>query len=171
MQISPAHWHLLLNHFPVILSITGTGFLVAAFLFKKQHLKFGSMLILIVAALFTYPAFQTGEGAEHDIESIVGVSETAIERHEEIASTGMTVILITGAIALITLFLLHAKKKIAIVFMVITLLGALASAAVLSYVGYTGGEIRHSEIRGDFGGDRSLPPAAETEGNGSEQDD
>ncbi len=169
MNINPAHWHLLLNHFPIILSITGTGFLVAAFIFKKEHLKFGSALILIVAAMAAYPAYQTGEGAEESIEGLAGVSESVIETHEEIASTGLTLILITGLFAFVTVLLVHLKKNAATAFMIITLIGSVASAGVLSYVGYTGGEIRHSEIRGDFGGGGNAAPA--TEQSGQEEDD
>ncbi len=169
MNIDPAHWHLLLNHFPIILSIVGTGFIIAAFLFKKQHLRFGGLLLLIIAAAGAYLAFQTGEGAEEAVENLAGVSHDAIEKHEGSANTGLKIILGTGLIALITILLVHAKKKQANVFLIITLLASLASAGYMSYVGYTGGVIRHSEIRGDFGGSKS-----NAEGqilNANEQDD
>ncbi len=151
MNIGPAHWHLLLNHFPIILSIVGTCFLAVSFLIKKQHLKFGALLILIFGAAMSFPAYKTGNSAEHSIEKIAGVSESAIENHEHIATTGYRIIIITGFIALITLLLVHTKKKAATIFLIITLLAAATSAGYMSYVGYTGGEIRHSEIRGDFG--------------------
>ncbi len=150
MNINSAHWHLLLNHFPIILSVIGTGFIVASFIFKKQHLKFASLLLIILAAAFTIPAFATGEPAEEQVEEISGISHEAIHEHEEIAEKGRMVIFITGGLAFITLLLLHYKKKSVRVFMVITLTASAASAGILSYVGYTGGEIRHSEIRGDF---------------------
>lgn len=43
----------------------------------------------------------------------------------------------------------------------------------MGYVGLTGGEIRHSEIRGDFGRGNTQPGAAGETGNptNSEQDD
>lgn len=151
MQVSPAHWHLLLNHFPIILSVVATGFIIAAFIFKKQHLRFGGLLMLIIAAAGAYLAFQTGEKAEHGVEKLAGISHDAIEIHEEIANTGLKIMLSTGVIALITIFLVHGKNKRANLFLVITLIASMASAGYMSYVGYTGGEIRHTEIRGDFG--------------------
>lgn len=163
MNINSAHWHLLLNHFPIILSMTGTGFLIAALIFKKQHLQFASMLLLIVAGVFGYLAYSTGEGAEHQINDLPGVSKTMIDTHQHIASTGLDIILATGAFALITILLLHFKKTASLLFMWITLAGALGSAGVMGYVGYTGGEIRHSEIRGDFGGAKTQPVNSEGE--------
>ena len=169
MNINPAHWHLLLNHFPIILSIVGTGFIVAAFLFKKQHLRFGGLLMLIIAAAGAYLAFQTGEGAEDTVEKLAGVSHDAIENHEESANIGWKIMLGTGLLALITILLVHAKKKQANLFLIITLIASLASAGYMSYVGYTGGEIRHSEIRGDFGGSKT--PATEPLNSGRESDE
>jgi len=160
MHIDPAHWHLLFNHFPVILSITGTGFILAAFIFKKQHLKFGGLILLMVAAVGAFAAHRTGEGAEEIVEEMAGVSHEAIHNHEDIASTGLNIMLGTGVIALITILLVHAKKKSATIFLVVTLLASLASAGYMSYVGYTGGEIRHPEIRGDFGGNGTNNPDA-----------
>jgi len=161
MNINSAHWHLLLNHFPIILSLIGTGFIVASFIFKKQHLKFASLLLIMLAAAFTIPAFATGEPAEEQVEEIVGVTRDAIQEHEEIAETGRLLIFITGGLAFITILLLHFKKKAVQAFMIITLIGSAASAGVLSYVGYTGGEIRHSEIRGDFNFGKKDVPANE----------
>ena len=162
MNINSAHWHLLLNHFPIILSVIGTGFIVASFIFKKQHLKFASLLLIILAAAFTIPAFATGEPAEEQVEEISGVTHDAIHEHEEIAEKGRIVIFITGGLAFITLLLLHFKKKSVQLFMILTLLASAGSAGILSYVGYTGGEIRHSEIRGDFNFGKKDKPAKET---------
>lgn len=164
MQIGPAHWHLLFNHFPIILSITGTGFILAAFLFKKQHLKFGGLILLIIAAVGAFAAHRTGEGAEEEMEEIAGISHDAIHHHEDVGSTGLNIMLITGLIALGTIYPVHAKKKSATAFLIVVFLAGIASAAYMSYVGYTGGEIRHSEIRGDFGEKKSNEPAEEMEG-------
>ena len=172
MNINSAHWHLLLNHFPIILSVIGTGFIVASFIFKKQHLKFASLLLIILAAAFTIPAFATGEPAEEQVEGIAGITDVAIEEHEEIAEKGRMIIFITGGLALITLLLLHYKKKAVQAFMIITLIGSAASAGILSYVGYTGGEIRHSEIRGDFNfGKKDAPENGTNIPAGAEDDD
>ncbi|MFI5170962.1 MAG: hypothetical protein ACHQFW_01150 [Chitinophagales bacterium] len=153
MNISPAHWHLLLNHFPVVLSITGVLFIIASLAVKKEYLKSGGIMILIVAAILSWPAFETGKNAEEPVEEIAGISHEAIHTHERIANNGFRIMVATGIIALITLILVNRKNKAAKIFFILTLFAGLASAIYLSYVSYTGGEIRHTEIRGEFFGD------------------
>lgn len=156
MQVSPAHWHLLFNHFPIILVMTGALFLSIGLILNKDSIKSTALLIVILAGLTALIANTTGEGAEEQLEGVPGVSAQSIETHEESAKTGLTIILITGAVALISAFVFHKNKKTGHVFVIISLVGAFASSAFMGYVGLTGGEIRHSEIRGDFG--RSAAP-------------
>lgn len=151
MQISPAHWHLLVNHFPIILVITGALFLTIGLVFKKDQIKSTALLLVIMAAITGMIANATGEPAEEQVEGIAGVAHNAIEVHEHAAQTGLIIILITGAIALITAFVFAKNKKTGNTFVIITLIAALASSGYMGYVGLTGGEIRHSEIRGDLG--------------------
>lgn len=172
MQVSPAHWHLLFNHFPIILVMTGALFLIIGLILKKDHIKSTALLIVILSGLTAMLANATGESAEEQVEGIPGVSSSAIEVHEDAAGTGLTIILITGAIALISAFVFHKNKKTGHVFVLITLVGALASSAFMGYVGLTGGEIRHSEIRGDFGRSTAADTGGNTifQGEGSEEE-
>ena len=151
MQISPAHWHLLVNHFPIILVMTGALFFILGFIMKKPWLHNAALLLTILAALAGFIANQTGEGAEESVEGIAGISEQSINIHENAASTGLTIILITGVLAVITALVNMKNKKAGNIFMIITLIATLGSSGYMGYVGLTGGEIRHSEIRGDFG--------------------
>lgn len=169
MNINPAHWHLLLNHFPIILSITGTVLMAAALIFKKEHLKFSSTLLLIASGVTGFLAYQTGEGAEDGVRDIQGVSQSMIETHEEIAATGLTVVIGLGVLAFVTLLLVHLKKNAARLFLLITFIAAIGTSGLFAYIGYTGGEIRHSEIRGDFGGSGAAPSGVP--GGGEEEDD
>ena len=151
MNVSPAHWHLLVNHFPIILVMTGALFLTIGLLMKKDAIKSTALLMIILAAVTAMIANATGEPAEEQIEGIAGVSHNAIEVHEHAAQTGLVITLITGAIALISAFVFAKNKKTGNTFVIITLIAALVSSGYMGYVGLTGGEIRHSEIRGDFG--------------------
>lgn len=168
MQVSPAHWHLLINHFPIILSIVGTLFIGLSFLFKKNTLVNGGLILLVMAALTALPANATGEGAEESVEGISGVTHDSIEIHEDAASTGLTIILITGGIALIAAFAQVKMPKQAMFLLIFTFIAGIASAGYMSYVGLTGGEIRHSEIRGDFGRSASAASTTPTTNNSLE---
>lgn len=151
MEVSPAHWHLLVNHFPIILIITGALFLTIGLIFKKDAIKSTALLIVILAGLTALPANATGESAEEQVEEIPGVSHDAIEIHEHAAKNGFIATIGTGILALISAFVFSRNKKTGNTFVIITLLAALVSSGFMSYTGLTGGEIRHSEIRGDFG--------------------
>lgn len=158
MQVSPAHWHLLINHFPIILSLVGTLFIGLSFFLKKNTLINGGLILLVMAALTALPANATGEGAEESVEGIAGVTHDGIEIHEHAAATGLKIMIGTGILALIAAFAQVKMPKRAMVLLIVTFIAGLASAGYMSYVGLTGGEIRHSEIRGDFG--RSTSSAA-----------
>lgn len=173
MQVSPAHWHLLINHFPIILSLVGTLFIGLSFFIKKNTLINGGLILLVMAALTALPANATGEGAEESVEGITGVTHDGIEIHEHAAATGLKILIGTGILALITAFAQVKMPKRAIILLVVTFLAGLASAGYMSYVGLTGGEIRHSEIRGDFGRSASAATPGQTTGNQieAEEDD
>jgi uncharacterized membrane protein len=152
MNISSAHWHLLLNHFPIVLGIISPLFLILSFIFKKVHMRFAGLLLLLFAAGFSYPASKTGAGAEEAVEKTAGISQTRIHKHEEAAKTGMYIMYVAGGLSLVSLGLLSLKKKAANTCIIITLLSGLVAGGYMSYVGYTGGMIKHPEIQEDFSG-------------------
>ena len=80
-----AHWHLVLNHLPIIMPMAGFILLILSFFVKHQEYARAAYFLFIVGALATIPAFLTGEGAEETIEGIAGIDENFIHRHEEAA--------------------------------------------------------------------------------------
>ena len=66
--MSPVHWHLLLNHVPVIGTILGVLLLAWGTIRKSEELKQASLSIFIGAAVIAIPAFLTGEPAEEVAE-------------------------------------------------------------------------------------------------------
>ncbi len=179
MQISTAHWHLLVNHFPIILSIMGTLFLILNLVFKKSNLNNAAFLLLIIGAITAIIANQTGEGAEEMVEEIAGVSHQGIHKHEDAAAIGLKIILVTGILAACAGIAKLKFPKAAKFMLIATFVGALASSGYMSYVGLTGGEIRHSEIRGEIniGSSKATPANKGTEqksgeaGEDAEEDD
>lgn len=170
MQISTAHWHLLVNHFPIILSIMGTLFLVLNLVFKKSNLNNAAFLLLIIGAVTAIIANNTGEGAEEMVEEIAGVSHQSINTHEDAAAIGLKIILVTGIFAACAGIAKLKFPKAAKFMLIATFVGALASSGYMSYVGLTGGEIRHSEIRGEIniGSSKTTPANNAAEQGGGE---
>lgn len=144
-----AHFHLLVNHLPIVGVIIGILVLIAGYLLRNSAIKLTALGIFVFSAITSAVAFYTGEGAEEIVEHISGISETLIHRHEEYAESFFTLVLILGAVALVTGFMELKKMWPSKYLMVLTLTLAIAAGVVASYVGTSGGEIRHTEIRGD----------------------
>lgn len=166
--MNTAHWHLLLNHFPIISTIIGVLILVAGYLTKAIMVKRTALGVFIFGGLIAIPAFLTGEGAEEVVEDLPGVGKAIIEQHESIASVYLWAILVLGLAALFTLIMEFSKKrnhqKVAAWFYGFTLIIALGCIVLSQQVGNSGGEIRHSEIRSS----QSTPPPT---GGGQHDDD
>lgn len=107
------------------------------------------MGIFIFSALTAIVAFLTGEGAEEIVENLPGISETLIHKHEEYAELFLTMIMILGGVSLITLFLQYKKLSFYKYGFIAGLLLSVTTIIISKYVGTSGGEITHIEIRSD----------------------
>jgi uncharacterized membrane protein len=50
--MNDAHYHLVVNHFPIIGTILGLGILIAGIVFKNATVKNVSYVLFVIAALF-----------------------------------------------------------------------------------------------------------------------
>lgn len=145
--MNQAHYHLVLNHLPIIFPLVGIILLLISIFFKSEAVKRSAYLIFIIGALSAIPAFSTGEGAEETVENIPGVSESLIQTHEEIAEIFATLAYILGGLSLLGIFFSLKAVKFSNVFSYLILLFSLVVMFYAKQVGTTGGEIRHIEIR------------------------
>jgi len=144
--MNAAQIHLALNHVPLFLSIIGGGILILGLIKKNESFKTLSLYFLVAAALFTAPVYLTGEGTEELVEKLPGVTEHAIEEHEEMAKISLIIIIITGVLALVGLFLRKNATAARFIFGGALLL-SLASFGTMAKTAHLGGLIRHSEIQ------------------------
>ncbi len=145
--MNEAHWHLVVNHLPIIFPIVGVIVMVTGIVSKSEAVKRTSLLIFIIGALAAIAAINTGEGAEEIVEKISGVSENYIEAHEESAETFSILSYILGGLSLLGLWASFKKKSFSNILNTITLVFALVVLFFGKETGTTGGEIRHTEIR------------------------
>ncbi len=143
--MNAAQIHLALNHAPLFLSIAGGGILLLGMIRKNDSFKILSLYFLAAAALFTIPVFLTGEGTEELVEHLPGVSENAIEEHEEMAKITIWVIALTGLAAVAGLFLRN-NKAIGRILLAACFILSLASFGTMAQTAHLGGLIRHAEI-------------------------
>lgn len=139
-----AHLHVILNHLPVLLIPFAAVCLAHAVKFGNDKTRVFSLAMLILVAGLAVPTYLTGEPAEDIVEKVQGVSEDAIEEHED-AGTFALISSLTVGVAAIGALVLPAgnKRKWATR---ITLILALWATTVLARTAFLGGQIRHSEF-------------------------
>ncbi len=142
-----AHWHLLLNHIPVL----GVWFALAAMLiglvFRNVVMMRSSWVLLVVCALMTIPVYLTGDPAEEMVERLPGVSEQILDQHEDLGKPALISMLILGALALGSLAISWRNEKWVRPLAIPTIALTLLCGGLIVYTAYLGGQVRHSEIR------------------------
>jgi uncharacterized membrane protein len=144
--MNATHFHLLLNHFPIIGTLIGTIILGYGFIAKEIKIKILSAYVIAAMALIAVPVYLTGEPAEETVEGISGISETSIELHEEAAEFAIVIMSITGFLALIGIIASIIKPTLTHKVFYVLLILSIFSFAAMARVGYLGGKIRHTEL-------------------------
>ncbi|MBX7094766.1 MAG: hypothetical protein K1X56_08600 [Flavobacteriales bacterium] len=148
--MNEAHFHLLVNHLPIMGSLFGLIVLALGFALRSSVVRRVGLFLLILGGLTAMPANFSGEGAEEVVESLPGADHKLIHEHEESAEVALIVSVIVALISMVGLFAEWKGKKWAIYVSTTVLLLSAGNFYLLRKVGTTGGEIRHSEIRKDF---------------------
>ncbi len=142
-----AHFHLMLNHFPVILTITATVLLLWGLIRRKKSATCLSLYLFMASALIILPVYLFGENASEYLQNATGIPEDEIELHEEFAIFAFIPVLITGLLALYSIIYYAKNKKNpswaigGIVFF------AFIANITLGITANMGGKIRHTELR------------------------
>ncbi|MBI3894314.1 MAG: hypothetical protein HY313_00135 [Acidobacteria bacterium] len=149
MEFNWAHVHLWLNHFPVFGILFGLVLLIVALRSKNDPLKRLSLILFVCIGLITIGTYLTGEPAEEVAEHIPGVSESAIEPHEESALWSLIAIEALAVVSLAGL-LFSRRSVIPSTFITICLLFSIIAMALVTWTAYLGGQIHHPETRPGF---------------------
>jgi uncharacterized membrane protein len=142
-MLSWPYAHLLINHFPVVLSISALAVTVLALILGRRGLWLTAMGALTAAGALVYPVFFTGGKADHALNDPWYIRPGTIEAHDNAAGIAMWIILIAGAFAAYSWW--RSLKKPADLIpgwmRAGVLVGAVASSGVVGYTAYLGGKI------------------------------
>ena len=141
-----AHFHLASAHLPIIAVPLFTLLLLAGMWLKKPLLSRTALIALVLVALSTIPIFLSGEEAEELVEHLPSISERQIEEHEEIATIAFVMVLISGALSLLSLLVARFRPLWLRYALFLTVLLSLVSTGILTWAANEGGKIRHTEI-------------------------
>lgn len=144
--MNATHFHLLLNHFPIIGTLLSTIIIIYGFITKDLKIKLLSSYLTLTLTLIAIPVYLSGEPAEEQVEGITGISESSIELHEDAAAFAMILMVITGITALSTMVITKVKPHLAKRAYLMLLLCCILSFTGMARAGYLGGKIRHTEL-------------------------
>jgi hypothetical protein len=161
MAMNAPHWHLAINHLPVM-GLFLVLLLLGYALVRGRGELYGVCLgALIFLALATVPVFLTGRSADEAMMDIAEVDDKVVHIHEAAANLAFIGIGVLGVIVLAVLWMgrkmPHISRGAAAFVLVVTL----AEAFLMGRAANLGGNIRHPEIRG--GQPKTEEPAAKAE--------
>ena len=145
--MNDAHYHMLINHFPIIGLFFGTGILIFGILKKNPLILNIAYIIFIICMITGQLSMMTGDRAEHYVENIPGFSDNLMEKHEELAEGFIKIMYFLALLSIAGLYTTFKKHAKSFLLSYIVLIIAVVAALFAKPVGTSGGEIRHTEIR------------------------
>lgn len=144
-MLSWPYAHLLINHFPVVLSVFALAVSILALLMRRRGLWLTAMGALTVVGISIYPVFFTGKEADHALKDPWYIHPGTIEAHDRFATITLWVILIAGVFAAYSWWrsLKRPAELIPGWVRAGVLVGSLAAVGTVAYTAYLGGEIIH----------------------------
>lgn len=148
--MNAAHWHLTLNHIPVVGSAFALGLLAWALIRRSEELKRVSFATIVLVALLTIPAYLTGEpafmSAMEVLEATPANEDPLVEKHKIAAGIAFAAAALTGVSALAGLIVSRGGKPLPGRFSIAVLALTAATVLLMARAANLGGAIRHPEI-------------------------
>ena len=159
-----AHIHIMVNHFPVILAVTGAAAAVLALLRQRRGLWLYATVSLTLAAVTVVPTFFTGEPAEETLHRPWWAVRGSIGQHEQSALISAVLVGLAGLLAAYAWRrLVRYPREVALPggLRTAVLVTALAAAGSIGYTALLGGRIRHDApaLRGPAPAGVAIPAA------------
>ncbi|MBM3876925.1 MAG: hypothetical protein FJ386_09440 [Verrucomicrobia bacterium] len=143
--MNAAHWHLVLNHVPVVGAVFAALLLLWSLVRRSDELKRTALGAVVLVTLSCFPAYFTGESAADAVKNLPGVNAAWIEPHDEAAAKAFTALFIAGVAALAGL--IWRRRSPLPNWMCCAVLGLLLTAvALMVWAANLGGKIRHPEL-------------------------
>ncbi len=137
--------HLLINHFPVVLSVSALAVTILAQLLGRRGLWLTAMGALTASGIFVYPVYFTGNKADDALNDPWYIHSGVIDSHKDAATFALWVILVVGVFATYSLW--RSLKKPADLIprwmRAGVVIGSLAAASTVARTAYVGGKIIH----------------------------
>ncbi len=139
------HFHLMMNHLPLIVTVVGLLTLLAALARRSDELLKAALAMFVLSALVAIPTYLTGEQAEVQVQKIAVIAREAVLRHDDAAAWALTANEVLGGLALIGLVVMNRRPAPRWLIVAIIAVAVLVGGA-MAYTANLGGKIRHPEV-------------------------
>jgi uncharacterized membrane protein len=136
----------MLNHFPVILAVTGALAVLLAIVRGQRGIWLYATVSLTLAAVTVIPTYFTGQPAEHALNRPWYIARGAIHAHEDAAKIAALIVVLAGLVALFAWRrLVRYPREVRMPGSLRTALvvTSLAAAISIGYAAWLGGRIVH----------------------------
>ena len=145
---SATHWHVLLNHLPLVGLAFGLGCLVIGILLRSRAAQIGPLAAILLAAAAAYPVNLTGQNAYKPVRGIADEEGGRwLDEHMKRAEGYAWAFYTLTAFAAVALIAPCRWRRSATPLSVATALTAAACVALSGWIAAAGGKIRHPEFR------------------------
>jgi uncharacterized membrane protein len=145
--MNSAQLHLVFTHLPII----GLGFTVLvnfyAILRKSEELQKLTLWCYLLLGILGLLAYITGDPAGEMMETYPGITENIVEPHENFALVFFIGLMAVSVFSIIGLYLAKTRGHLLKRFALYLFIAALVTGVFGVITGYTGGTIRHTEIK------------------------
>jgi Ca2+/Na+ antiporter len=138
--------HLAINHLPVLGIAFSLILFAYALLRNAKEIKIVALLAYLICLLFVFPTYLSGEKAEDLVEKLPGVTETAIEKHENLAKPALALAVVGMALGVVVLFSIYSDFKTLTWLPYVLLVFMLVQNLYFLNLAHSGGLIRHTEL-------------------------
>jgi hypothetical protein len=147
MELNPAHYHLLLNHVPVLGSFFLALLLTIGLVKRSRELTRVALALTLLFPVATYVVTLTGDKAEDYLEDEAWFDKDRVHEHEERGEAALIASGVAGALALLALWVSRKGAVLKPAMTIVVLLAVLVSAGMMALTALEGGIIRHEEVR------------------------
>ena len=147
--MSATHLHLMINHFPLFASAIAIVVLAWALVARSRDLTRAGLILTVVSGIGGFVAKQSGERAEHQLQSLPWFTKEIFHEHDEAADWAFATLAVAAVAAAAGLVRMRGDKP-ARVAAGITLALVIVAFAATAKTALAGGKIRHEEVRPGF---------------------
>lgn len=146
MNLNWPYLHILINHFPIILSVVGCAALALGLMTRNRVVWLYALATLTLAGLSIYPVFFTGDQAAHALRDTWYVVRAMVKEHDDAAGYALPVMLMTGAVSGYTWWRMLRREVSGLPpvwLRTVVVLVSFFSLSVVVRTAYLGGKIIH----------------------------